>query len=105
MDIETAFLHCDLDEELYMKQSGHAILGEEQLVCNLKKSLCGLKQALRKWYKKFDAFILKHGFKRSHSDHCLYTKMDEDRSHIILVLYVDDMLLAGKKKSTLNALK
>ena len=105
MDIETAFLHCDLDEELYMKQSGHAILGEEQLVCNLKKSLCGLKQALRKWYKKFDAFILKHGFKRSHSDHCLYTKMDEDRSHIILVLYVDDMLLAGKKKRTLNALK
>ena len=39
-------------------------------------------------YKKFDAFMLKHGFKRSHAQHYLYTKNDEDGSPFILVLYV-----------------
>ena len=97
MDVKTAFLHGDLEEELYMKQpEGYAILGKEQLVCNMKRSLYGLKQAPRQWYKKFDAFMFKHGFKRSHADHCLYSKKDEDGSPIILIQYVNDMLLAGK---------
>ena len=70
MDVKTAFLHGDLDKELYMKQpEGYAIPGKEHLVCKLKRSLYGLKQARRQWYKKFDAFMLKHGFKRSHVDH------------------------------------
>ena len=46
-----------------------------------------------------------HGFKRSHAYHYLCTKNDEDGNPIILVLYIDDMLLVGKKKSTLNGLK
>ena len=64
-----------------------------------------LKQASRQWYKKFDAFMLKHGYKRSHADHCLYTKSDESGGPIILVLYVDDMLIATKKRSTIDVLK
>ena len=72
MDVKTAFLHGDLDEELYMKQpEGYAIPGKEHLVCKLKRSLYGLKQAPKQWYKKFEAFMLKHGFKRSHGDHSL----------------------------------
>ena len=50
-------------------------------------------------------FMLKHGVKRSHAYNYLYTNKDEDGSPIMLVLYMDDMLVAGKKKSTLNALK
>ncbi|MCO5564143.1 hypothetical protein L7F22_017799 [Adiantum nelumboides] len=89
-----------------MKQpEGYVIPGKEHLVCKLNRSLYGLKQASRQWYKKFDAFMLKHGYKRSHADHCLYIKRDEDGSPIILVLYVDDMLIAAKKRSTMNALK
>ncbi|MCO5587877.1 hypothetical protein L7F22_041829 [Adiantum nelumboides] len=49
--------------------------------------------------------MLKDGYKRSHADHCLYTKRDEDGSPIILVLYVDDMLIAAKKRSTVDAFK
>ena len=45
--------------------------------------------------------MLKHGFKKSHVDNYLYTKKDEDGNPIIVVVYVDDMLLVGKKKSTL----
>ncbi|MCO5606650.1 hypothetical protein L7F22_060838 [Adiantum nelumboides] len=106
MDVKTAFLHGDLDEEIYMKQpEGFIIPGKEHLVCKLLRSLYGLKQAPRQWYKKFDTFMLNHGFKRSHVNHCLYTKKAEDESLIVLVLYVDDMLLAGKHKETLNTLK
>ncbi|MCO5567515.1 hypothetical protein L7F22_021209 [Adiantum nelumboides] len=106
MDVHTAFLPGDVEEELYMKQpEGFVILGKEHLVCKLNRSLYGLKQASRQWYKKFDVFMFKHGYKRSHADHCLYTKLDEDGSSIILVLYVDDMLIAAKKRSTVDALK
>ena len=55
MDAKTVFLHGDLEEDLYMRQSqGYVVPGEKNLVCRLKKSLYGLKQALRQWYIKFD---------------------------------------------------
>ena len=87
------------------RPKGYVIPGKEKQVCKLKRSLYGLKQASQQWYKKFDVFMFKHDFKRSHANHCLYTKRDVDGSPIILVLYVDDMLLAGKKEGTLDALK
>ena len=59
MDVKTAFLHGDLEEEIYMSQPEHYIVkGKEYLVCKLKKSLYGLKKYPRIWYLKFDAFML-----------------------------------------------
>ena len=50
MDIKTAFLNGDLDEDVYMEQpTGFAKVGKEDLVCKLNKSIYGLKQALRRW--------------------------------------------------------
>ncbi|RVW55044.1 Retrovirus-related Pol polyprotein from transposon TNT 1-94 [Vitis vinifera] len=66
LDVKTAFLHGDLEEKIYMEQPERfTIKGKEHLVCRLKKSLYGLKQALRQWYKKFDSFMVEHGFSRS----------------------------------------
>ena len=58
MDVNTTFLHGDLEEEIYMKQlEGFIIKGKEELVCRLKKSLYGLKQSPTMWYHKFDSHI------------------------------------------------
>ncbi|RVW89971.1 Retrovirus-related Pol polyprotein from transposon TNT 1-94 [Vitis vinifera] len=59
LDVKTAFLHGDLENEIYMDQpGGFTIKGKEHLVCRLKRNLYGLKQARRQWYKKFDSFMV-----------------------------------------------
>ncbi|WVZ87241.1 hypothetical protein U9M48_033912 [Paspalum notatum var. saurae] len=83
---------------------GFVVLGKENLVCKLKKSLYGLKQSPRQWYKKFDSFMLSNGFKRSDYDSCVYLKT-VNGSAIYLLLYVDDMLIAAKEKSEIAKLK
>jgi hypothetical protein len=76
---------------------GFTVKGKKELVCKLKKSMCGLKQSPRMWYKKFDTYVLGLGFTRSKEDHFVYFKLTGD--HLIyLVLYVDDMLLIGNNK-------
>ncbi|KAL2232792.1 UNVERIFIED_CONTAM: Retrovirus-related Pol polyprotein from transposon TNT 1-94 [Sesamum indicum] len=95
MDVKTAFLHGDLDENIYMSQPfGFSNKSKPDHVCLLKKSLYGLKQSPRQWNKKFDVFMLSLNFSRSNHDHCLYFKYVND-APIFLVLYVDDMLIAS----------
>ena len=105
MDVKTAFLHGDLEEEIYMKQpEGFMVKGKKELVCRLKKSLYGLKQSPRMWYQKFDTYIRGLGFTRSKEDHSVYFKLIG--GHVIyLVLYVDDMLLIGNDKEIIQDLK
>ncbi|GJV60557.1 zinc finger, CCHC-type containing protein [Tanacetum coccineum] len=77
MDVKTAFLNGDLDEEIYMKQpKGFVMLGHESKVCKLKKSLYGLKQAPKQWHQKFDDVVLSTGFSLNQADKCVYSKID-----------------------------
>ena len=86
LDVKTSFLHGDLEEDIYMQQpQGYEVKGKENLVCRLKKSLYGLKQAP----------MTKQGYDRCHSDHYVYFKRLDNGRHIILLLYVDDMLVVG----------
>jgi len=63
MDVKTAFLNDDLDEEVNMNQPERFLaLGKEDLVCKLKKSIYGLKQASRQRYIKFNDTITTYGF-------------------------------------------
>ena len=65
MDVKTAFLHGDLEEDIYMHQlEGFEVKGKEGYACKLKKSLYDLKQAPRQWYHKFDTFMIINEFVR-----------------------------------------
>ena len=68
MDVKSGFLHGDLYEEIYMEQPPGYVQNNSSLVCLLKKSLYGIKQAPRAWYAKMDRFLLDIGFSRCHSD-------------------------------------
>jgi hypothetical protein len=106
LDVKTAFLHGDLEEVIYMAQpEGFKEAGNENLVCRLKKSLYGLKQSPRQWYKRFDSYMLKIGYKRSEYDCCVYSHVFNDGTIILLMLYVDDMLIACRDMSKINELK
>ncbi|KAJ4756255.1 reverse transcriptase [Rhynchospora pubera] len=103
LDVKTAFLHGDLEEKIYMQQpEGYEVAGKENYVCLLNKSLYGLKQSPRQWYKKFDAFMASIGFQRSEYDSCVYFKKLLDGSFMYLLLYVDDMLLAATNKEEIR---
>lgn len=106
LDVKTAFLHGELDEEIYMAQpSGYKVAENDKLVCKLKKSLYGLKQSPRQWYKWFTQFMLGQGYTRSPYDPCVYFREVRDGSFIYLLLYVDDMLIASKSNLEIENLK
>ncbi|KAL0286293.1 UNVERIFIED_CONTAM: Retrovirus-related Pol polyprotein from transposon TNT 1-94 [Sesamum radiatum] len=105
MDVKTAFLNGDLEEEIYMEQpEGFIVPGLERKVCKLRKSLYGLKQAPKQWYEKFDRSLLSNGYKTNASDTCVYTKLC-GCDFVIICLYVDDMLIFGSNLQVINETK
>ena len=106
LDVKTAFLHGELEEQIYMSQpEGFIVPNKKDHVCLLNKSLYGLKQSPRQWYKRFDAFMIGTGYKRNQYDNCIYSKELPDGSQIYLLLYVDDMLIAARSKAEISMLK
>ncbi|KAK8948464.1 hypothetical protein KSP39_PZI005002 [Platanthera zijinensis] len=102
--VKTAFLHGDLQEEIYMKQPpGYE--AQSDLICKLDKSLYGLKQSPRQWYRKFDQFVLGQKYTRSQYDHCACFKKLATGEFIYLLLYVDDMLIAASSQSEIDRMK
>ena len=106
MDVKTAFLNADIDYEIYVKQpEGYEVTkGDKPLYCKLKKSLYGLKQSSRMWNRNIHLYLMSNGFKQSSVDHCIYTKHD-GKDFIMLLLWVDDILIASSSKELLNAFK
>ena len=94
--MKTAFLHGNLEEQIYIEQpEGFIQPGQEHLVCKLKRSLYGLKQSPRQWYKQFDSHMIQIGYKRCEYDYCIYVKSLDDGSFVFLLLYVNNMLIAA----------
>ena len=105
MDVSSAFLNGDLEEETYMAQpEGFAAPGQEHLVCRLKKSIYGLKQSPRQWYKKLHSTFTDLGFSRCASDHSVFI-WAKDGIRVIIPAYVDDLTIACKHTPTLKRVK
>ncbi|GJZ94027.1 zinc finger, CCHC-type containing protein [Tanacetum coccineum] len=106
MDVKTAFLNGELDEEIYMKQpEGFVMPGNDNKVCKLVKSLYGLKQAPKQWHQKFDDVVLSNGFALNQADKCVYSKFDASGKGVIICLYVDDMLIFGTNQDQVDITK
>ena len=103
MDVKTAFLHGKLKEEIYMAVP-EGVDARPGTVCRLMKSLYGLKQSPRFWNDRFNQQIVKMGFERSRHDYCLYVKCTED-DELYIILYVDDLLIVGRKIESISELK
>lgn len=101
LDVNNAFLHGDLKEEIYMKIPQGFAKGGDTRVCKLKKSLYGLRQESRNWYYKFTSALTKIGFYQSRADHSLFIYK---RGEIFLsvLIYVDDVLLVGNDAKTIQ---
>ncbi|KAM2468135.1 hypothetical protein PS1_009864 [Malus domestica] len=74
------------------------------MVCRLHKSLYGLKQASRSWFQRFSSTIQEVGFQQSHADYSLFTKVC-GHSITVVLLYVDDMIIAGNNEEAISQLK
>ena len=93
-DVETAFLLGDLEEEIYMQMpKGMKTDGQECLL--LLKSMYGLVQSGRQWYKMWSSIMSKLGFSKSPADPCLF-KRGKGSSLLLVCLYVDDGIAIGK---------
>ena len=105
MDAVTAFLNGVLDEEIYMEQPpGYIKLGEEQLVCKLKRSLYGLKQSSRCWNTVFTDHMESAKFKQCTADPCLFVQ-SEGANLAIITVSVDDLIIVTKAQEVMRKIK
>lgn len=104
MDVHNAFLHGNLEEEVYMKMPQGFYGDSPTKVCKLRKSLYGLKQAPRCWFAKLTSALKKFGFKQSYSDYSLFTYIKGGRSLRVLI-YVDDLIIAGDDLNMMSMFK
>lgn len=105
MDVKTVFLNGNIKETIYMVQPENFVSGDlKSMVCKLKKSIYGLKQASRQWYYKFHQVISSFGFEANPIDNCVYQKFSGSK-FVFLVLYVNDILLTSNNIGSLHETK
>ena len=102
MDVTTAFLNGDLNHEIFMVQpQGFIDRRNPSMVCKLKKSIYGLKQAARCWNNTLTQYLTSEGYSKSNADDCVYIK-SLGNDFIILALYVDDVIPISNDVSILE---
>ena len=103
MDVSTAYLNGELEEDLYMLPPDGVSI-QPGYCWKLQRSLYGLKQAGRTWNKTLDRKLGKLGFTRLDAETCLYV-FRKDGQVCFLVVYVDDLLLAAITRKFMDSIK
>jgi hypothetical protein len=105
MDVKSAFLNGDLQEEVYVHQPPRFVDDKNpQCMLRLCKELYGLRQAPHAWKSKLDASLTLLGFKRSPLDHAVYRR-NTSASTLVVGVYVDDQVITGSDGNDIDAFK
>ena len=98
LDIKNAFMHGDLEEEVYIEKPPCFVTQGEQssLVCRLRRSLYGLKQCPQAWFWKFSTVIKDFCMNHSGADHHVFYRYSAPGRCIYFVIYIDDIVITGK---------
>ncbi len=102
MDVETAFLHAELKEFIFMRLPEGCGADSGKIVL-LNRSIYGLKQAPREFNELLVSKLTKHGFKQLITDPCLFIKEEEGKITCIISAFVDDLLITGQLQKILEA--
>ena len=103
MDVKTAFLNGELNEEVFMSQpQGFVEKGKESFVCCLRRSIYGLKQSPRCWNTALDSHMKSMKFVQTNGDPCLYVSSD---GAVIVAVYVDDLMITGITEEKIQEVK
>jgi hypothetical protein len=104
LDVQNASLHGVLEEVVYMRQPpGHEHKNMPHHICKLDKDLYRLKQAPRAWYSRLSTKLVSLGFKSSRADTSLFF-YNKGSTHIFVLIYVDDIIVASSSQQATNAL-
>ena len=104
LDVQNAFIHGVLEEEVYMKQPpGFESKSNPSFVCKLDNALYGLKQAPRAWFSRLSHKMQSLGFVPSKSDTSLfiYNKLN---TCIFVLIYVDDIIVTSSSSEAIASL-
>ncbi|CAI7793933.1 unnamed protein product [Closterium sp. NIES-54] len=93
IDVANAFLYAPVDAEIFVEQP-HGFVDNPSLVCQLLKSLYGIKQAPRLWQQYLHARLKRIGFNQLPHDQGMY-RLTHDNDYVLLIVYVDDLLYIG----------
>jgi len=106
LNIKSAFLYGQLDEEIYMEQpKGFKIHGQEQKVLRLRRAIYGLKQAALAWWKELLASMHKIGFEHSQSDVGIFIHKAKNRDIVFAMIYIDDSGFMGNNATLVKEKK
>jgi hypothetical protein len=105
LDVKSAFLNGELQEEVFVQQpAGFVKTGEEHKVFRLHKALHGLHQAPRAWNAKLDETLIAFGFSRCPSEPAIYTRR-VDGKQVVIGVYVDDLMITGASRGDIKQFK
>ena len=105
LDVETAFLHGNIEESVYLQQPpGYVLKGHKGQVCKLNKAIYGLKQGSRNWNLKLDSTLKGMNLIQSNYDSCIYSFYTRNKC-IIIALFVDDLIVFTNSVDFLATLK
>ena len=99
MDVKTAFLYGEIDEEVYVEVP-HGYTDGRKVYCRLRKALYGLKQSPRIWSNTLASYLKEHDFLPLDADQSVFSN-----GKVIIAIYVDDLLIAGPDKKFIRQAK